>query len=164
MSAACLVADSGPLIALGRLDLLGLPSRYFEPVLVTSSVWLEVTRKPGVDEAARLSSAAEHHLLRVVPDPAAIPAALLRTSIHAGERSSIALAIEREATLLLDDRRARRIAAESGRPVIGTLELLVRAREEGFVAALRPLIEQLRSTGYFMSDDLVAQALSSRNE
>lgn len=108
MSAACLVADSGPLIALGRLDLLGLPSRYFGLVLVTSSVWLEVTRKPGVDEAARLSSAAEHHLLRVVPDPAAIPAALLRTSIHAGERSSIALAIEREATLLLDDRRARR--------------------------------------------------------
>ena len=51
MSAACLVADSGPLIALGRLDLLGLPSRYFELVLVTSSVWLEVTRKPGVDEA-----------------------------------------------------------------------------------------------------------------
>ena len=77
MSAACLVADSGPLIALGRLDLLGLPWRYFEPVLVTSSVWLEVTRKPGADEAARLSSAAEHHLLRVVADPAAIPAALL---------------------------------------------------------------------------------------
>ena len=109
-------------------------------------------------------SAAEHHLLRVIPDPAEIPAALLRTSIHAGERSSIALAIEREATLLLDDRRARRIAAESGRPVIGTLGLLVRAREEGFVAALRPLIEQLRSTGYFISDDLVVQALSSRNE
>ena len=54
MSAACLVADSGPLIALARLDLLGLPARYFEPVLVTSLVWLEVTRKPGVDEAARL--------------------------------------------------------------------------------------------------------------
>ena len=45
MSAACLVADSGPLIALGRLDLLGLPSRYFEPVLVTSSVWLEVMNR-----------------------------------------------------------------------------------------------------------------------
>jgi hypothetical protein len=164
MSAACLVADSGPLIALARLDLLGLPARYFEPVLVTSSVWLEVTRKPGVDEAARLSSAAENHLFRVVPDPAAIPAALLRTSIDAGERSAIALAIERDATLLLDDRRARGMAAESGRPVIGTLGLLVRAREEGFVAALRPLIEQLRSTGYFMSDDLVAEVLSSRNE
>src|SRR3990172_13274267 len=98
MSAACLVADSGPPIGFARLDFLGLPSRYFEPVLVTSSVWLEVTRKPGVDEAARLSSAAENHLFRVVPDPAAIPAALLRTSIDAGERGAIALAIEREAT------------------------------------------------------------------
>jgi hypothetical protein len=164
MSAACLVADSGPLIALARLDLLDLPARYFQPVLVTSSVWLEVTCKPGVDEAPRLSSAAESHLFRVVPDPAAIPAALPRTSIDAGERSAIALAIEREAMLLLDDRRARRIAAESGRPVIGTLGLLVRAREEGLVTALRPLIEQLRSTGYFISDELVAEVLSSLNE
>lgn len=164
MSAGCLAADSGPLIALSKLDLLELPARYFEPVLVTSSVWLEITRKPGVDEAARLSAAAENRLLRVVSDPATIPAALLRNSIHRGERSAIALAIEREATLLLDDRRARRMAAESGRPVIGTLGLLVRAREEGFVTALRPLIEQLRPTGYFMSDELVAEVLSSVNE
>ena len=164
MSAVCLAADSGPLIALAKLDLLGSPARYFEPVLVTSSVWLEITRKPGVDEAARLSAAAENRLLHVVSDPATIPAALLQNSIHRGERNAIALAIERGATLLIDDRRARRMAAESGRPVIGTLGLLVRAHEEGFVAALRPLIEQLRSTGYFMSDDLVAQALSSRNE
>ena len=164
MSAACLVADSGPLIALARLDLLGLPPRYFDSVLVTSSVWLEITRKPGPNEAARFSSAAENHLFRVVPDPTAIPAALLRTSIDAGERSAIALAIEREATLLLDDRRARRIAVVSGRPVIGTLGLLVRAREVGFVAALHPLIVQMRSTGYFMSDDLVAESLSSLNE
>ena len=50
MSAALLVADSGPLIALARLDLLGLPARYFESVFVPSTVWEEVRRKPGVDE------------------------------------------------------------------------------------------------------------------
>ena len=41
MSAALLVADSGPLIALARLDHLHLPARYFEAVLVTATVWEE---------------------------------------------------------------------------------------------------------------------------
>lgn len=164
MSAALLVADSGPLIALARLDLLGLPSRYFESVLVTASVWVEVMRKPSEDEADRLSTAAENNLFRVVPDPETLPAALLRASIDTGERSAIALGMELGATLLIDDRRARIVAESSGRPVIGTLGLLVRAREEGFITALRPLLERLQMTGYFMPNELVAKALSSLNE
>ncbi len=44
MSAALLIADSGPLIALARLDLLHLPGRYFETVLVPSVVWDEIMR------------------------------------------------------------------------------------------------------------------------
>src|SRR5712691_3803174 len=69
MSATLLVADSGPLIALARLDQLDLPARYFESVLVTATVWEEVTRKPDVEEAPRLASAAGAKLIRVVADP-----------------------------------------------------------------------------------------------
>lgn len=164
MSAALLVADSGPLIAFARLDLLGLPARYFDSVLVTSSVWTEVTRKPREDEAARLSAAAETKLFRVVPDPETLPTTLLRAGIDVGERSALALGLELSATLLIDDRRARSVAVESGRPVIGTLGLLVRAREEGFITTLRPLIERLKTTGYCMPSDLVTKALASLGE
>ena len=38
MSAPLLVADSGPLIALARLDLLAIPSRLFGELLVTATV------------------------------------------------------------------------------------------------------------------------------
>lgn len=88
MSAAFLVADSGPLIALARLDLLDLPAHYFESVLVTSTVWEEVTRKPDVDETPRLSAAAEAKLIRMATDPETIPATLLRTTIDAGVRGA----------------------------------------------------------------------------
>lgn len=107
MSAALLVADSGPLIALAR------------------------------------------------------PAALLRASIDTGERSAIALRIELDATPLIDDRRARMVAESSGRPAIGMLGLLARAREQGLITALRPLFERLQ--GNFMPNELVATALSSLN-
>ena len=39
MSAPLLVADSGPLIALARLDLLVIPARLFSVLLVTATVW-----------------------------------------------------------------------------------------------------------------------------
>lgn len=164
MSTALLVADSGPLIALARLDLLGLPSRYFESVLVTASVWEEIERKPGGNEAARLSAAVDKNLLRVIPDPKTVPTSLFRAGIDDGERSALALAIELGATMLADDRRARRAALESGRPVIGTLGLLVLAREDGSLAAIRPLVERLQATGYFMSSGLVTRVLASLGE
>ena len=79
---------------------------------------------------------------------------MLRTTIDVGERSAIALGFELNATLLIDDRRARRVAVELGRPVIGTLALLLRAREQGSVPALRPLMERLQASGYYMPVDL----------
>ena len=164
MSAALLIADSGPLIALARLDLLDLPARYFESVLVPSTVWEEVMRKPGVDEAPRLLSAIDARLMRVVADPATIPESLLRTAIDAGERRAIALGIELKASLLMDDRRARLVAVELGRPVIGTLGLLLRAREDRLFSALRPLVERSQATGYYLPSELVRDILSSLAE
>ena len=46
---ALLVTDSGPLIALARLHLLGLPARIFQEVLVTATVWGEVTSNVSVE-------------------------------------------------------------------------------------------------------------------
>lgn len=46
MPAPLLVADSGPLIALARLDLLAVPGQLFGELLVTATVWREVTREP----------------------------------------------------------------------------------------------------------------------
>jgi predicted nucleic acid-binding protein len=164
MSAALLVVDSGPLIALARLDLLDLPARYFDSVLVTSTVWEEVMRKPRDDEGPRLASAVSGKSIEVVPGMDNTPASVMRQTIDAGERSAIALGIELNASLLMDDRVARKVAIELGRPVIGTLGLLLRAREDDFVPALRPLIEKLRVSGYYLSADLVGEILSIARE
>ncbi len=64
----------------------------------------------------------------------------------------------------MDDRRARLVALELGRPVIGTLGLLLRAREDGLFSALRPLLDRLQASGYFLPRDLVRDILLSLNE
>ena len=87
MSAPLLVGDSGPLIALARLDLLAIPSRLFGELLVTTTVWQEVLRGQREVEHARLSAAWEGGLLRVVDAPEQLPLALaearLLTTVNA---------------------------------------------------------------------------------
>ncbi|HEY4069235.1 MAG TPA: hypothetical protein VGM74_20170 [Burkholderiaceae bacterium] len=58
--------------------------------------------------------------------------------IDEGERSALALALVRGAVVLVDERRGRACAVEMGLSVMGTLGLLVRAREAGLLERLRP--------------------------
>jgi hypothetical protein len=67
MSQRLLVADSGPLIALGRLELPRLPIQMFVDVLVTQSVWDEVAGGQARAEHGALDSARQAGWLKVVP-------------------------------------------------------------------------------------------------
>src|SRR5262245_57407511 len=114
MSAPLLVADSGPLIALARLNLLELPVRLFEEVLVTATVWDEVARGKDAAEIAALTKAKAGTLFNVVNDPTEVPASLQQTGLDAGELSAVVLALAKHATVLIDERRGRQWATSVG--------------------------------------------------
>jgi predicted nucleic acid-binding protein len=48
--------------------------------------------------------------------------------------------------------------------VKGTLGLALLAKRRGWVPAARPVIEELRRNGLYLSDDLVARALALVDE
>ena len=74
--------------------------------------------------------------------------------LHQGEAEAIALAEEINADLIiLDDNRARRTASMRGLRVVGTLSLLRRAEERGFIPALKPLLDILMSAGFYMGKE-----------
>jgi len=164
MSVPLLVADSGPLIALARLDLLALPSRIFRETLVTATVWDEVTRSPRPAEQSALTAARGAGLLRVVEDVIEVPAELADPRLDAGERSALALALAQHATVLVDERHGRAVAAAVGLSVVGTLGVLVKAREDGLIERMRPFAEALVASGYFLARPLVEQALAAVGE
>ena len=68
MSAPLLVADSGPLIALARVNLLNLPALLYREVLVPAAVWNEVVRQPPPAELQRLEAALGAGQLILQPD------------------------------------------------------------------------------------------------
>ncbi len=59
---------------------------------------------------------------------------------------------------------ARRIAARRGLQVAGTLAVLLRAKQQGLIAAIRPSITQMQSQGRRFHPDLIAHLLEDVGE
>lgn len=159
-----LAADSGPLIALARLHLLNVPADLFDEVLVTDSVWAEVTAVPARAEHASLREAQRQRWLIQVADPPPQSDDLSGSRLDMGERTVLALASQLGCAVLMDERLGRNLARAAGLNVLGTLGLLVRAKQLGNLQVVRPLVQQLVDSGYHLAPALIAHAMSAAGE
>ncbi len=153
------VSDAGPLIALGRLDLLHVLADLFLQVQVPEAVIKECMARPQNVDALRIRFALDQQWLTQCEVTAvAVPGLAL------GECAAIARALEIGAALVVDDRAARQHASVLGVSVIGTLGILVLAKRAGHVGAIGPLVAALRASGQRLSKTAVSQALAAVSE
>lgn len=153
------VSDAGPLISLGRLDLLPLLGDLFAEVQVPDVVVDECLARPGNADAQRIRQALASGLLLSCPaSPTPLP------GLQPGESAAITRALEIGAALLMDERTARAYATSLGLVVTGTVGVLIRARRRGLVGELAPLLSALRASGQRLSEALVRQALRDVGE
>jgi predicted nucleic acid-binding protein len=88
-----------------------------------------------------------------------------RRRLGDGELEAIALAIELKADqIIIDDRPARRLAEASGLNVIGTLGLLLGAKRAGLIDRIRPELDSLLKTSFFLSPELYNELLRGAGE
>jgi predicted nucleic acid-binding protein len=66
--------------------------------------------------------------------------------------------------LLIDERLGRAVALERGIAVIGTLGIVAGARRSGVLDQAAPIVAQLRTDGFWMSDALISEFLSGLGE
>ncbi len=145
------VTDSSPLIALERISRLDLLPTVLGVVVAPTAVVREFGSRPGWLEE------------RVVQNQALVRA--LRERVDAGEAEAIALAAELSApAVLLDERRARRVAIEVGVPVLGTVGMLLRAKQRGHLHAVRPVLDALDAAGFHLAKSLRTEALNRAGE
>lgn len=159
-SARIVVADAGPLIALGRLDALHLLPALFAEIQVTATVLGECAARPDCIDAQRIGEAVNAGWFKPCAERVEGPGGCL----DPGEASAIARALEIDAGLLLDDRAAVVYARALGLKVIGTLGLLVLARRRGLVERVAPLIIQLQAGGHYLGATAVDAALRAAGE
>ena len=74
------------------------------------------------------------------------------------------MASEKKCKVILDDRRARKVATSLGVAVIGTIGILIRAKRNGIIAAVKPVLDDLEATGFFVSKELKGEALRLAGE
>ena len=90
---------------------------------------------------------------------------LLEMQIDKRESSAIALALETpDSTIILDDYKARKIAEQLGIIFTGTIGVIIKAKLNGIIPSIKPLLEKIKQTDFRLSADIELQALKEANE
>ncbi|MGF1613732.1 MAG: DUF3368 domain-containing protein [Gammaproteobacteria bacterium] len=147
------VADSGPLIHLASVNQFSLLQRFFHTVHTIPQVYEEVVAQ-GQGRAGDFEmrqALQERWVLVNAVDDSALIRRFIAASVSATDAAVLACAVTRKATLLLaDDVVVREMARRERLAVTGTVGILVQARVEGFVDRLRPLLDQLIASGFYL--------------
>lgn len=156
------VINASPLILLGKAGQLDWVPRLGN-VVIPQSVVDEINAGP-LDDPARCWLSDGTGRAHITADASASDA-LLGWDLGAGETSVIAWAVQHgQFEAVLDDGAARTCAGVFGLSFRGTLSLVALAKKRGFITACRPVFDQLRAAGLFITPALVEQVAKSVGE
>jgi len=89
---------------------------------------------------------------------------LIQASVDPGEASVIALAIEIGGLLVLDDLKARKLAANYHLDYTGTLGILIEAKRSGHIQSFKAILNRIRQTNFHMTEALERKLLDLSEE
>ena len=156
------VSNTSPIINLAAISRLSLLQALYDNVYIPRARNVEITRFPNQPGAKEVSA---YDWITVQSCLHSEVAVALQGELDAGEAEAIALALEREALLLIDERLGRRAASRLGVRRMGLLGVLVEAKQKGQVQTVRPLLQELRQdAGFWVSNALYNRILKHVNE
>ncbi len=141
-----LIADSSALVALSIVNKLDVLEKLFGEVYVPKAVYNEVSQENKA-ESYKLKSYCKNRVLDIQSS------ANFNITLGKGESEAIVLYTEQNADFLLcDDKKAKKFAQSFGLKVIGSLGILLKAKEAELISDIAPLIETLRGSRIFIDD------------
>ena len=156
------VSNTSPitnLAAIGQLDLL---RQLYQTVIISEAVYRELTAHGGRYPGSVVKNITWIEV-RQVANSAAVTA--LRLELDEGEAATIVLAQEISADLvLMDERLGRAAALRFGLQVIGILGVLVEAKQQSLIPNIKPLVDNLINSGFFIKADLYNRVLQAVGE
>jgi len=149
------IVDASCLIGLSKVQMETLPLQLYSEVIIPPAVQAEFG---GVVEGYIVQSPSNRVLVQT-----------LRLMLGAGESEVIALGVElsqggEQVEMVLDDLQARRIALSYGLHIVGTVGLLIRAKQSGYIESVRAILQQMRASGFRCSPELFRRAIELAQE
>jgi len=150
-----IVSNTGPLIGLAKIDCLSILKNVASEVLIPPIVHRELLGKVGI-EPERIDNALNDFIHVTDLRPVELTAKEALVGLDEGERQAIGLAstFAGDVLLLLDDRAGRLVAEKLNIPKTGLIGILLLAKEKGILENIGSLIDELRSQGYWISNEI----------
>jgi predicted nucleic acid-binding protein len=157
------VSNATPLIGLAMADRFDLLPKLFGQIIVPQGVYDEVVLEGQERFGAREVQAASYIEIVQVKDRLAVE--VLEDELGRGESETIVLAREMSADwVLANEKLARRKLDSLGIRTIGTLGILLRAKELGLFPTVKPDVEKLRTRGFRLSRRVYQDVLKMAGE
>lgn len=147
-----IISDTSCLILLDKIGQLDLLHKLFGSIITTQEVSDEFGAALPRWIIIKSPSNKEYQLT-------------IETLVDKGEASAIALAVEYEDCLLIiDDLKGRKLALKLGISITGTFGIIIDAKLKGILPLVKPLIEKIRQTDFYVSEALEAIILEKAGE
>jgi len=155
------IADSSALVALSICQVLPQIETLFGNLYVPDSVYKEVTIT-GKPEAEALKTFLETRVKSINLDNYTIRHT---TNLGKGEIEAIALTMDLSAELLIiDDAKAKKAAYANGLEVMGSIGVLLLAKDQKLITEIKPLLTLLDASDIHLSSRIIDKALELAGE
>jgi predicted nucleic acid-binding protein len=157
------VVNTTPLIALSHIGQLDILKKIYGEILIPNAVYNELSAKP--DSICKIEVDNSKDWVRVEEIKNQMAKSMYKTQLHEGEVEVMILAQEVNADLvIIDDANAKKHAKYLKLPVTGTLGVLIKAKQSGYVDKLKPMLQMMIENGIYISQDLVKLCLKQVGE
>ena len=147
-----IIGDSSALVALAVVNQLELLEKLYDKLYILQAVFDEVTQI-GKAQSDKLRQFLQSKVKRV-------DLTLTQLGLGLGEVEAISLYKKLDAdVLLIDDNRAKKYASLNGVKVIGSLGVLIKAKEKGHIEMVKPCLDEIQKSEVYISKKLIEKML-----
>ena len=153
------IADTGVLISLGIVEKIEVINKLFDEFYIPQAVWEELKKYENPDFPEKYKTLLKKHILQIKSNNQ------LSLLMDYGESESVILYQELNANyLLIDDQKARHMAESLGVNCIGSVGLLVLAKQKGLIQNLKSVFKIWLKNERYFSKKLLNEILSKTGE
>lgn len=147
-----IILDTSCLILLSKINELGLIRLPGRTIYTTPQIVKEFRK--SLPHWIEIAEPAEKKVQRII-----------RMNLDLGESSAIALTMDiHKSILIIDDLKGRKIADKLDIRYSGTLGLILRAKQEGVLPAIKPIIKKIEKTNFRIDKNLLLNVLDEAGE
>ena len=153
------IANTTPLISLADIGCFDILQKIYGEIVIPHAVLEEIKSEPA---KTLVRNSNFIHVMRISDYRTK---RIFSSRLHNGEVEVLLLAEEQDADLLLmDDNAAKKTAKFMGFKVTGTLGVLLKGKQEGYIREIKPLLDKLIATGFYVKPEIMQYVLEEANE